>query len=310
MIDSKNVEKRIFVEYNKELRSRMENLMVEMKFSNSLQNAKKLNEKALKDNIVKINSILNREESQKYLITVLNGGEINMIPKTYELHQSKKLKVLPQKSRIEFNEGSSMINNGESCFIIVSLQLLFHLEFYVFQLSEYEKTPETNKNIIETTLLETFCKSQDMNEIRIDEIEILIKKYTPNKFVGNDQKIIHSDCPEFLKFLHTMIDNRLKDLFVVDSNKINEDNLFIQLDVVDILRNGNDLTKDLDQYLSHRAKDTLKPIILLKLNRMIGSKKKMDFSEIDIPDLISIASKKYELKSIICYLGNLFISIL
>lgn len=299
LISDENVENGIFFNSEKESREKILEYLIEFNIC-TLKVAKKLNSQQIKSNLTKLNNILKIKESQNYLISTINGADINDVPTIYELHPTKKVKIVTSL----FNEGKGMINSAQSCFIISSLQMLFHLDTYIEKLL-YENIID-NLNPVEEKLKLIFAQSQDTNNVPIDikVFEALIIKEKEIQPFFENGKTKQTDASEFLQKLHNLLKQDYKNLFQapVFDKFLSEIFLDVNFENVNTYGLDNEIMKSLSSENLNQGSN-ISPILLIRLPRMEASEKNKN---IKIPQIIDINGTQFEFKSAICHTGNTF----
>jgi len=299
LISDENVENGIFFNSEKESKEKILEYLIQFNIC-TLKVAKKLNSQQIKSNLTKLNNILKIKESQNYLISTINGADINDVPTIYELHPTKKVKIVTSL----FNEGKGMINSAQSCFIISSLQMLFHLDTYIEKLL-YENIID-NLNPVEEELKHIFSHSQYTSNVPIDikSFESLIMKQKEMQLFFKNGKTKQTDASEFLQKLHNLLKQDYKNLFQapVFDKFLSEIFLDVNFENVNTYGLDNEIMKSLSSENLNQGSN-ISPILLIRLPRMEASEKNKN---IKIPQIIDINGTQFEFKSAICHTGNTF----
>lgn len=297
LVSDENVENGMFLDFERESKDKILEYLVQFNFCTA-RNAKKMNLERIKNSIEILNFILNIKESQDYLNSVINGNDINDIPEIYELHHTKKRKI----SNSVFSEGIGMINNTQSCFIISSLQMLFHLEHYMEKL--FYKNLVEDLDPIEEELKNIFAKSQEENckPIDIKQFENIIMNRNEMQSFFCNGKTVQSDASEFLQEIHKLLKPDYKNLFQIPAfDEFLSEFLFdVKLDNIAAYGLNNEIMKSFSKENLNKNSE-LAPILLIRLPKMDNIERN---KKIDIPQFLDINGIQFELKSAICHTGN------
>ena len=297
LISNENVDKGVFINTEREPKNSILEHLVKLNFC-TLKSAKKLNEQQIKNQLIRLNNIFKISETQQYLNSVINGADINDLPKIYELHPAKKTK----NNTSLFSEGTGMINSANSCFMISSLQMLFHLEAYMEKLFYMNYTEDLNS--IEEEIRNIFAQSQENEAVDIKQFEALIMKENGIKHFFQNGKSKQSDAGEFLQNIHKLLNEDYKKLFEAPLPNEFLSEIFLDINFENIAKNG--LDEEIEKSITNEhlnQGDKLSPILLIRLPRMDDSEKD---KQIIVPQIVNIYGTKFELKSATCFYGNFF----
>ena len=293
-----NVEKGIFLDFDNDPKEKILECLVQLNFC-SVRNSKKMSNEKMKKNVDLLNYILSIKESQDFLNSVLDGVDVNDVPKFYELHQKKRMKA----DKSIFHEGRGIINNSQSCFIISALQMLFHLETYIEELIYRNFTEGLNQ--IEEEMKHIFAESQETsnNPISIKTFESLLMKEDEMRHFFVNGKSIQSDSSEFLQILHHLIKNEYKQLFQAPEIDAFLSEIFLDINFENIALNGfNKAVLNSFTSKNNNPESNESSILLIRLPRMEVSERN---KKIKVPQYMDINGIQFEFKSAICHTGNI-----
>lgn len=229
------------------------------------------NKKQTMPHINFLNNLLIQPESVTYLNQCANVKDILQatLPKIFQsrIEAVKKKKLNPKSPLDSKNNEVGFFREGNSCFIISSLQLLFHLDSFVSITISSQVDNERSWMFTIQKILNEFLSKKNTVDPKIVVSKILIDEVM-KEFRNDNLAIIQSDVCEFIDVLLSQLPENIQDVFPCFKNTAS--NHFLTF-LIENLKNKqfSEIVEEVFMK-SSRKHDNMPQVLLLNIFRWIN----------------------------------------